>query len=420
MTAFDQQHLAEISAAAPDWRRSEMDGAFRVFSSLEEPTGAEEDWRYVEFDHVFSELEPVAHAGAPLDHGPFVTSLPERSGHVLIVDGKVVEHGSDSAVVTPLSSLDNDPGFPALVPVDHNKLTAAHAAFSTDGVLIDVEPGSVMETPLVVEVQATTAGTATFPHVHVRVGADAEARLLVAYRSAEGARLLMVPRVDLEVGDGGRLRFLSVQGVDHAASMVVHQRATLGRDATSRIGEIGLGGQLGRLDLGVNLVGDGSSSEVVGLYFGEGDQTLDYRMVIDHQGRSTTSDVFLKGAVEDDAQSVFTGLLRIEKDAARTSTFETNRNLVLSENAKAHSVPNLEILCNDVICGHASSVGPLEPEHLYYLRSRGLSLERAERLLIRGFFQEVIDRMPIEGLEDPVSEEVFRRFVAAQSEGRVA
>jgi Fe-S cluster assembly protein SufD len=142
--------------------------------------------------------------------------------------------------------------------------------------------------------------------------------------------------------------------------------------------------------------------------------------VIDHQGRNTTSDVFLKGAVEDDAQSVFTGLLRIEKDAARTSTFETNRNLVLSENAKAHSVPNLEILCNDVICGHASSVGPLESEHLYYLMSRGLTRVRAERLLIRGFFQQVIDRLPIEGLGEPVSDEVFRRFVTAQEEGRVA
>jgi Fe-S cluster assembly protein SufD len=277
-----------------------------------------------------------------------------------------------------------------------------------------------MEEPLVVEIHATTDGTVTFPHLQVVVGENAEASILVDYRSADGARLLLVPRVDLELRDGGRLRFLSVQGLDHAATTVVHQRAVLGRDSTSRIGEVGLGAKLGRLDLGVSLVGDGSSSEVVGLYFGEGDQTLDYRMVIDHQGRSTTSDVFLKGAVEDDAQSVFTGLLRIEKDAARTSTFETNRNLVLSENAKAHSVPNLEILCNDVICGHASSVGPLESDHLYYLMSRGLARERAERLLIRGFFQQVIDRLPIEGLGEPVSDEVFRRFVAAQEEGRVA
>jgi Fe-S cluster assembly protein SufD len=277
-----------------------------------------------------------------------------------------------------------------------------------------------MESPLVVEVQAATEGSASFPHLHVEVGENAEASILVVYRSADGARLLLLPKVDLEVGDGGRLRFMSVQGVDHAATSVVHQRVVLGRDATSRIGEVGLGAKLGRLDLGVSLVGDGASSEVVGLYFGEGAQTLDYRLLIDHLGKSTTSDVFLKGAVEDDAQSVFTGLLRIEKDAIRTSTFETNRNLVLSENAKAQSVPNLEILCNDVICGHASSVGPLGGDHLYYLQSRGLNRERAERLLIRGFFQEVIDRLPIEGLEEPVSEEVFRRFVTAQEEGRVA
>ena len=397
-----------------------MEAAYQVFAALEEPTGAEEDWRYVDFDHRFSELAPVTSAGVALEPGPFVTSLPERSGRVLIIDGEVVEHSSNVALVHRFSDLDSDPGFAGMVPTDHNKLAAAHAAFSPDGARVELKSGTVMEEPLVVEIHATTDGTASFPHLQVVVGENAEASILVDYRSADGARLLVVPRVDLEVGNGGRLRFLSVQGLDHAATTVVHQRAVLGRDSTSRIGEVGLGARLGRLDLGVSLVGDGSSSEVVGLYFGEGDQTLDYRMVIDHQGRNTTSDVFLKGAVEDDAQSVFTGLLRIEKDAARTSTFETNRNLVLSENAKAHSVPNLEILCNDVICGHASSVGPLESDHLYYLMSRGLTRERAERLLIRGFFQQVIDRLPIAGLEEPVSDEVFRRFVTAQEEGRVA
>jgi Fe-S cluster assembly protein SufD len=210
---------------------------------------------------------------------------------------------------------------------------------------------------------------------------------------------------------------VSYQTLDHAASNVVHQRVRLGRDATARIGEVGLGADLGRLDLGISLEGDGCSSEVVGLYFGEGSQTLDYRLVVNHSGRSTSSDVFLKGALEDDAQSVFTGLLRIEKDAQKTSTFETNRNLVLSENAKAHSVPNLEILCDDVVCGHGSSVGPLEEDHLYYLQSRGLRRERAERLLIRGFFTEVIDRLPIQGLAAPVSDEVFRRFLHAQDTG---
>jgi len=394
-----------------------MDAAFAVFSSLEEPTGAEEDWRYVDYDLPFSTLRPAFEPGEHLGAGPFITSLGETSGNVLMVDGHVVEAEADGMEMTRLADAAERT---SMVPVDHNKLAAAHTAFASDGLFIDVPGGRSVTAPLVIEVQGSSEDTATFPHIAVRVGTNAEARILVVYRSAEGKRLLMVPEVSLDVGDGGNLRFLSVQSLDHAASTVLHQRVRIDRDATSRVGEVGLGGDLGRLDLGVSLEGDGSSSEVVGLFFGEGAQTLDYRMVINHSGRNTSSDVFLKGALEDDSQSIFTGLLRIEKDAQKTSTFETNRNLVLSENAKAHSVPNLEILCDDVVCGHGSSVGPLEADHLYYLQSRGLGRARAERLLIRGFFAEVIARLPIAGIADPVSDEVFRRFVQAQEQGRVA
>jgi len=396
-----------------------MEAALEVFQTVDEPSAVEEDWRYVDYDLPFSELAPVTAPGARLVPGPFVTALPEVSGRVVIIDGSVVEAASDSVRIETMASVGAD-RYRTRVATDHNKLAAAHAAFAHDGVFIDVSPGTVVEAPLLIEVQGTAAGTASFPHISVDVGKNAEARVVVVYRSSADTGLLMVPEVDLNLDEGANLRFLAVQGVDQAATLVVHQRMSLGRDSTGRLGEVGLGGGFARLDLGIDLEGDGCSAETVGLYFGEGSQTLDYRMLIRHSGRNTSSEVFLKGAVEDDAQSVFTGLLRIEKEATRTSTFETNRNLVLSENAKANSVPNLEILCNDVICGHASSVGPLDSDSLYYLQSRGLSPPRAERLLIRGFFQEVIDRLPIGGLEAPISEEVFRRFVAAQAEGRVA
>lgn len=394
-----------------------MDAAFEVFESLEEPTGVEEDWRYVEYSLPFSSLQIAHEPGDRLPAGPFIESLSETSGHVLIVDGHVIESDSDGASVGRLA----DTGEQAtVVPADLNKLAAAHTAFANDGVYVNVPDGEVVQAPLVIEVQGATEDVASFPHISVSVGTNAEASVLVVYRSAEGKRLLMVPEVNLHVSDGGNLKFVSVQSLDQAASNVVHQRVRLGRDATSRLGEVGLGGDLGRLDLAVNLEGDGASSDLVGLYFGEGTQTLDYRLVVNHSGRNTSSDIFLKGALEDHSQSVFTGLLRIEKDAQKTSTFETNRNLVLSDNAKAHSVPNLEILCDDVICGHGSSVGPLEQDHMYYLMSRGLRKERAERLLIRGFFTEVIDRLPVDGIAEPVSTEVFRRFVQAQEEGRLA
>lgn len=394
-----------------------MSASFEVFDSLSEPTGAEEDWRYVDYDLPFDSLEVAMEAGPALPKGPYVDGLGQSSGHVLVVDGHVLDAESDQLEVRKMTDVS---GFSSPVSPDHNKLAAAHSAYAHDGVFVKVPDGVAVTDPLVVEVQGATEGTASFPKVSVEVGANAEASVLVVYRSADGKRLLMVPEISLDVADGGNLRFVSLQAVDAAASNVVHQRVKLGRDATSRMGEVGLGADLGRLDLAVNLEGNGSSSEVVGLYFGEGSQTLDYRMVINHIGRSTSSDVFLKGALEDDAESVFTGLLRIEKDAQKTSTFETNRNLVLSENAKAHSVPNLEILCDDVVCGHGSSVGPLEEEHMYYLQSRGLSKERAERLLIRGFFTEVIDRLPIDGLSGQVSNAVFDRFTRAQAEGRLS
>lgn len=416
MTAFDAQNLEKLKASVPDWRSSQMEAAYKVFESLEEPTGAEEDWRYVEYDMPFSSLGLAGEPGDRLEPGKFIESLPSTSGHVVIVDGQVVAADSDGPGLTRMADA---PEQTTVVPADHNKLAAAHTAFANDGIYIDVPDGQAVEAPLVVEIQGVAENVASFPHVQVTVGSNAEARVLVVYRSAEGKRLLMIPEIDLRVADSGNLKFVSVQNLDHAASNVVHQRVRIGRDATSRVGEVGLGGDLGRLDLAVNLEGNGASSNVSGLYFGEGDQRLDYRVVVNHIGKNTSSDVFLKGALEDNAQSVFTGLLRIEKEAEKTSTFETNRNLVLSENAKAHSVPNLEILCNDVICGHASSVGPLERDHLYYLKSRGLRQERAERLLIRGFFTDAIDRLPIEGIAEPVSEEVFQRFIKAQAEGRV-
>lgn len=417
MTAFDAQSLDSLLATVPAWRAQQMKAAYEVFEALEEPTGAEEDWRYVDFDLPFSSFSPASTPGSPLSPGPFLESLGEISGHVQIIDGHVVDIDSQVAGVTRMTDADERP---SAVPVDLNKLAAAHTAFANDGVYVNVPDGVHAEAPLVIEVQGSTEGTASFPHISVRVGTNAETAIIVVYRSAEGQRLLMIPEVSLDLAEGANLRYVSVQGLDHAASSVLHQRVRVGRDATSRIGEIGLGGDLARLDLAINLEGDGSSSEVIGLYFGEGSQTLDYRMVVNHIGRNTLSDVFLKGALEDESQSVFTGLLRIEKDAQKTSTFETNRNLVLSENAKAHSVPNLEILCDDVICGHASSVGPLEGEQLYYLQSRGLRKERAERLLIRGFFTEVIDRLPIDGLAAPVSAEVFRRFLRAREHGSAA
>jgi len=397
-----------------------MAAAYDLFEATPMPHPKNEQWKYVDLDVDLADLA-LADGGTPLPPGNFLTALTERSATVKIVDGAVTEVTAvDPVIVDRISDLDGDDldRIVNLFEPGRDKFAAARAAFGVDGVRIRIPDGAEVTSPVVVDLQATQPG-ASFPYVSVETGTNSGCSVVIVYRSAPGIDAVVSPQVGLLVGDGARIRFVGVQTFDLAATAVVHQRAVLGRDASLHLGEVGLGGHLGRLDLIVDHIGDGSSSEVVGVYFGEHDQTLDYRMLLHHQGKRTSSNVLLKGAVEDQAQSVFTGLLKIDKNAVRTSAFETNRNLVLSEDAKAHSVPNLEIECDDVICGHGSSVGPLEEEHRYYLMSRGIPKEKAEQMLIKGFFQEIIDRLPVAGLEAPVATEIFSRFVTAQQEGRL-
>lgn len=420
MTTLDRTTFDDVAAGLSPGRSARMHAAFDIFAGLDMPSEKEEAWRYVSLDRDLRNL-PLAGGGAtPLPEGGFLRAVTDRDGTAVIVDGRSVRVESGQAELRAFRDLDDaeSDDVAGFVSADRDIFAAARAAFGTDGVQVVIPSGTIVTSPVVIDVQAVQEA-ASFPYVDIRAGEDCEVDIILILRSAEGVGAVIAPQVGIRVGDRARVRYVAVQALDFAAVGVVHQRIEIGRDGSFKSGEIGLGGRLGRLDLDVVHEGNGSSSDVVGVYFGEYDQTLDYRMVLHHRGKNTSSNVFLKGAVEDDAQSVFIGLLKIERDATRTSAFETNRNLVLSENAKAHSVPNLEILCDDVVCGHASSVGQLEEDHLYYLQSRGISKERAERMLIRGFFTEIIDRLPVHGLDQPVADELFGRFVEAQIEGRL-
>jgi Fe-S cluster assembly protein SufD len=393
--------LQVLDASSP-----ERQSAFRQFENLPVPGPTDEAWRYVDRTIDLESVELVSVAGDRLPADEILAAL-EPSQHLVIVDGKVVEIAGEGFGVGSTKLLD-------LVSPDTDKLAAAHRAFVDAGVSVSVPRGKSTNSPVLIEVQTTVEKTISFPHVTIEIGEDAEAEVIVAYRSRDGAQAISVPQVEIDVAQSGRLRFLALQEMALDSTNVVQLRARLGRDATLRLGEVGLGSDLARLDMAIGLDGQGSSADIVGVFFGHREQVLDYRMVLNHRGPKSTSNVLLKGAVEDASQSVFSGLVRIEKPAIGTSAFETNRNLVLSPDAKANSIPNLEILCDDVICGHGSSVGPLEEEHLYYLGSRGISPQRAERLLVRGFFQEVLDRLPVSGMEGALAEILERRFIRGQ------
>jgi len=422
------ESIDQLNGQVPDWLVASRRQGLGFFEKLDMPSSAEEVWRYVDLPFRLEDLMLAPPPAAGMDDGDDVAgSLGSMAGQATIIDGTVtdLQVNEEGVVFVSLRDglADHEDALSVLfgsgIAPDLDVFSAAHHAFAHDGVFLKVPANRSVERPFYIDVQATAEGTVSFPHITLAIEANAEASVVVGFRSPAGIFLVVNPQIEAFVNDGARLKLSTVQRFGYDTHSIAHERVLIGRDANARLGEVGLGGRLGRLHLTLDVAGRGASTDLVGLYFGEQEQTLDYRLFMNHLGSNTSSNVFLKGAVEDDARSVFTGLVKIEKDIAKVSAFETNRNLVLSEGASAHSVPNLEILSNDVICGHGSTVGPLEEEPLYYLMSRGLSEARAARLLVHGFFEEVINRLPHPALAAPVREAVNRKFVQAQQEGRV-
>ncbi len=386
------------------WMASRRTDAVDRLSEIAMPSEREENWRYLDLDfdpEIPSAPQAPGAAGTPDDvveawSGPTVS----------IVDGFVATEGIPTIAESDaeLSLVDDDHFF-----------ATAFTAYAPGAALLS---GDLLGEPLLVDVQ-TTSGATTFPGVHVAVPAGKDASVIVRLRSVTGEAATVVPTITADVGDNARLALTIIQDWNYRTRSLGRGVIRLNRDATLVLSEVGLGAKLGRFHLDVDFVGNGSTAKVYGAYFGEEDQTLDYRYFMNHIGRHTRSDMFLKGAVEDNALSVFTGMIRIEETGQKTEAFQTNRNLILSSGASAQSVPNLEILANDVMCGHGSTVGPLDEDQRYYLMSRGLTPESADRLQVRGFFEEVVQQIPDEALAGWARDRINGKYVAAQREGRV-
>ncbi len=422
MTPLDQSALDRAAATEPRWRRDERREALALVEKLGMPSPTEEVWRYIDLGF---DLDDYALAAAPGEAGDGSLDGFEAAGRVVLVDGfaTVIEpldvpgisFGSlAAALVDRPDEVRAVPG----VAADTDVFAAAHRAFGTDGAFLSVGRG-VTAPPVLVEIHAATAAAVSFPRVVVVAAETAHASLVVHATSPAGLDALVVPQVEIVAGPAARVDVTLIQNHGRAARSIGHGRAVVGRDATVTLAEAGLGASLSRFHLVVDLEGQGSNADLVGAYFGDGDQVLDYRYFMHHVGPRTASNMFLKGAVEDTALSVFTGLIRIEETGQGTDAYQTNRNLILSEGAAAQSVPNLEILANDVRCGHGSTVGPLDEEQRYYLMSRGLDAERADRLQVRGFFEEALQRFPHPGVVGPLRRWMRAKFEAAQVEGRV-
>jgi Fe-S cluster assembly protein SufD len=419
LTAFTADRAATI--AGPSWLRDRRAAAAERFATSELPTAADELWRYTPVgDLDLGRYTPVD-AAAPVPAAParsaVAAAVTDPAGVITIVDGRLaaVEMGAAATAagvtVTSTAGPEADGAVELLDLPDPDALTALHEAFVPEIVVIEVPAGVAVERPIVVVQHVVTAGVAAFPHLLVRAGANAEVTVLDSWTSAD-VDAFVAPVVELQPGDGAHVRYVGVQEFGPSVWSTGHLVARPGRDGNAKAWFVALGGSYARLYVDAGLTAQGASAEISGVYFGDGDQTLDFRSLQDHVGSRSASNFLLKGAVVDHAHGVYTGLIRVHEGAKATESFLSNRNLVLDDGAHVDSVPNLEILNENDIrsCGHAAATGPVDEEHRFYLESRGVPTEVAERLIVFGFFDDVVTTIPVDGVVDPLRLAVGRKL----------
>jgi Fe-S cluster assembly protein SufD len=313
-------------------------------------------------------------------------------------------HGSEGSDEEPAT-------LGALLGDRRDAFTALSDAFSSDVVVCSVPAGVEIEDPFVIvhEIAGESGPMAVFPRTVVSVGSGAVASIVEVFVS-DAHPLLIVPVAEVEVADRARLAYTTVQQLGASSWQVAYHASRVGRDATLRSFVAAFGGDYARQLTQTELVGENAASELLSLYLGDGTQVQDLRTFQEHVAPRTRSELVFKGAVAGTARSVYTGLIHMHRGAKRADASQTNRNLVLSEGAHADSVPNLDIEENDVRCSHASAVGPIDPDQLFYLESRGVPPEEGERLILLGFFDDLLERSPEPGVAPYLREIVVRRL----------
>ncbi|HEY2304051.1 MAG TPA: SufD family Fe-S cluster assembly protein [Acidimicrobiales bacterium] len=383
----------------PEWLRILRRDAFERFQARALPTDAEEIWRYSRIADLdlagYGPVESGQEKGSlPAALVPMLEAIGPRDGLVVSRNGRLVDGAERPAAGVQLTWGGDQAVAIGDIAGEPDALVALNTAFVCGPLAIRVSRGTVLDHPIVVVHWVDEPQGAVFPRTVVTVEENAQARVVEIMASADVA-CLAVPVTELDVEAAGRLGYLNVQTLGRRAWQIGLQASRVGADADLVSQSIAFGGDYARVRTDSTLVGKGASSRLLAAYFGDHSQMHDFRTVQAHAGPKTTSDLLFKGAVANTSHSVYTGLIRIEKGAVGANAFQTNRNLVLDEGAHADSVPNLEIEESDVRCSHASAVGPIDEEQHFYLESRGVPPEVADRLITLGFLDEVLERTPV-------------------------
>jgi len=422
---------ASRALGGPDWLVDRRLAAAKALETLEWPTSADEIWRYSRIDNfdlgAYRPMRPEELGRAGDERAPgggiVAAEAGERSGLLVVRNGRVVHHELDEALLAQGVRVEGlaTTEIPEVLAVvgeasdaSGDAFTELHDAFVAGGPVVYVPAGVVVDLPIVIVHWCEGEGIASFPHTLVLAEPQSEVTVVERFESSDDAHLVDAV-TELLVRDGAHVRYLSVQEFGSQTWQIALQRAHVGRDATLKAATVALGGEYARQRNETLLTGPGAESDQLAVYYGDDDQMHDFRTLQDHAAPNTRSELLFKGAVEDTARSVYSGLIHLRDEAQKAQAYQTNRNLVLTEGAAAESIPNLVIEANDVRCSHASTVGPIDDEQRYYLESRGIRPEDADRLIVLGFFEDVFAKLPASALVPALRRAVSEKLVRLES-----
>jgi Fe-S cluster assembly protein SufD len=291
-----------------------------------------------------------------------------------------------------------------------DKFAVLHAACWSGAMVLYVPKGVVIDRPLHV-LSALSPGGVDFGHALIVLDEGAEATVLAETASLDAAATgLHCGAVEICLGPGARLRYVNLQDWGTGVWHFAHQKALVDRDASLQWTIGALGSRLAKVNQHVALVGPGANAEVNGVMFTEGKQHLSYHTLQHHQAPRCRSDLLYKGALQDKSRLVWRGMIKVDRDAQKTDGYQRDDNLILSEDARADSIPGLEILADDVKCSHAATAGRVDDDLVFYACCRGLTRKEAIRMIVAGFFQQVFDRITIESVRQALGKAIGRRI----------
>lgn len=414
------------SSSEPDWLKNQRANAWKQFDALGWPTRSQEDWmrsdlRGFKLDRYAFPADQTAKSLAESGIAQWLKEGITPAGSLETLDGTAISESlSESAVAKgvifgDLSRIASE--HPELVETylgtvidgDQDKFAALHTAAWSGGHFLYVPKGVQVDEPLYVSA-GLTDGACDIGRTLIVLDEGAEATFLYEANSSDpGAKGFHAGGVEIVVKSGAHLRYVNLQDWGRGVWNFAHHRATVDRDASIQWTVAALGSKFSQVSQKVSLVGEGAYSQVNGVLFTQERQQLTYNTHQHHHAAHCRSDFLYKAALQDQSRTVWRGMIGVDPGAQKTDGYQRNDNLLLSDQARADSIPGLEILADDVRCTHGSTSGKVDEELIFYAQSRGFTRKEAVRMIVTGFFQQIFDRITIESVREALGLSIARQ-----------